>query len=128
MDDSDSAKDRDIDETLRESFPASDAPANTGETGIRIGDSATASEPLVTDNRAASRFELHAEGGTAILQYKRTPDTLTLIHTEVPTQLRGRHLGERLVKAALDAGRSEGLRIVPQCPFVQAYLRKHPDR
>jgi uncharacterized protein len=50
---------------------------------------------------------------------------LTLIHTEVPEALRGRHLGDELVEAALAAGHSAGLRIVAVCPFVQAYLRKH---
>jgi hypothetical protein len=46
-----------------------------------------------------------------------------LIHTEVPPALRGRHLGDTLVKAALEAGRAAGLRIVVVCPFVRAYLR-----
>jgi hypothetical protein len=30
-------EDEALDETLEETFPASDAPANTGETGIRVG-------------------------------------------------------------------------------------------
>jgi uncharacterized protein len=51
---------------------------------------------------------------------------LRLIHTEVPEGLRGRHVGETLVEAALHAGRSEGLSIVAICPFVRAYMRKHP--
>ncbi len=80
----------------------------------------------VVDNVAGKRFDLTIDGQTAFLKYERTPDTLTLIHTEVPENLRGHHLGEALVKHALDAGRSEGLRIVALCPFVKAYLRKHP--
>ena len=66
------------------------------------------------------------DGLTAYLVYERTPDSLRLIHTEVPAGLRGRHVGEALVEAALHAGRSEGLRIVAICPFVRAYMRKHP--
>jgi predicted GNAT family acetyltransferase len=48
------------------------------------------------------------------------------VHTEVPEELRGRRVGDTLVKAALEAGRAAGLRIVAVCPFVRAYLRKHP--
>jgi uncharacterized protein len=65
-------------------------------------------------------------GETAFLVYERTADALTLIHTEVPPALRGHHLGEALVEAALQAGRAAGLRIVAVCPFVRAYMRNHP--
>ena len=80
----------------------------------------------VIDNTGEQRFELNVDGRMAFLQYKRANGALTLIHTEVPEELRGRHLGEQLVQAALAAGRTEGLRIVAVCPFVRAYLRKHP--
>ena len=81
---------------------------------------------LVTDNRTRNRFELSVNGDTAYLLYDRTNETLTLIHTEVPAALRGHHLGEALVEAALETARSAGLRIVAICPFVQAYMRRHP--
>ena len=79
----------------------------------------------VSDNRERKRFELTVDGGTAYLQYERTHDALTLVHTEVPPELRGRHLASRLVEAALADARSNGLRIVALCPFVRAYLRSH---
>ena len=81
----------------------------------------------VADNRERKRFELVVDGQTAFLAYHRTPGVLTLIHTEVPESLRGHQLGDVLVKAALDAARAEGVRVNPLCPFVKAYLRKHPD-
>jgi predicted GNAT family acetyltransferase len=81
----------------------------------------------VNDNRAAHRFELSVDGQVAFLNYDRTADTLVFVHTEVPLALRGRHLGDVLVKAGLDAARREGLRIVAQCPFVKSYLQKHPE-
>ena len=80
----------------------------------------------VADNPARSRFELSVDGATAFLLYERTNDTLKLIHTEVPVALRGRHIGEALVQAAFRTARSEGLRIIAVCPFVTAYMRKHP--
>ena len=124
MSDNDAA----IDEALEETFPASDSPANTVETGIRSGELPPASRVTVVDNPALQRFEVTVASHTAFLTYTRTPGTLTLVHTEVPDALRGRHFGEALVEAALDSGRSEHLRIVALCPFVRAYLRRHPSR
>jgi uncharacterized protein len=80
----------------------------------------------VVDNTAAQRFELQVDGQTAFLKYERADRRLVLVHTEVPEPLRGHHVGERLVKAAIDAGLAEDLRIVAVCPFVRAYLQKHP--
>ncbi len=114
-----------LDETLEETFPASDAPANTVVTGTHIG-----AEPMsaaVTDNRTASQFELAVEGQTAVLTYKRRPTTLVLVHTEVPPAIRGRHVGSALAKAAVDAAHAEGLQVVAVCPFVKAYLHKHRE-
>jgi hypothetical protein len=118
--------DEQLDESLDETFPASDAPANTVETGIRTGEPDSSLQLEVSDNRALSRFELIVDGHTAFLAYERTSDSLTLIHTEVPPELRGRHLGETLVEGALQIARSEGLRVSVVCPFARAYLRKHP--
>jgi uncharacterized protein len=78
----------------------------------------------VADNATTSRFELIADGRTAFLIYKRTAETLELIHTEVPEELRGRHLGDALVEFALERAHAEGLGIVAICPFARAYLRK----
>ncbi len=115
-------EDRDLDETIDETFPASDPPANTVETGIRVGDGL----PVVADNREAQRFEIVVDGGTAVLTYDRGPHSIVLLHTEVPAQLRGQHLGERLAEAAIRAARAEGLSIVIECPFVREYVRRHP--
>lgn len=79
----------------------------------------------MSDNRLLKRFEVTVNGHTAFLAYERAHDALTLIHTEVP-DLRGRQIGEALVNAALNVARTEHLRIVAVCPFVKAYLRKHP--
>jgi len=112
-----------LDETIEETFPASDAPGNTS---VIARLPATELLSQVSDNRARNRFELAIDGHTAFLAYERTTDSLTLLHTEVPVELRGRHLGEALVEGALEIGRREGLRIAVVCPFARAYLRRHP--
>jgi hypothetical protein len=124
MKDDVSARERALDEALEETFPASDAPANTVETGTRVGRDAP---PAVIDNREASQFEIVVDGQTALLAYRREGRSLVVVHTEVPPALRGRHLADALAQAAIDSARAEGLQIVPVCPFVQSYLRKHPQ-
>jgi uncharacterized protein len=120
--------DEKLDETLADSFPASDPPANTVQTGVGSGSGrASPNTPGIRDNRAESRFELTRDGQTAILVYDRTPKSLVLVHTEVPPALRGHHLGEALVKAGVEAARAEGLSIIATCPFARKYLRKHPS-
>jgi predicted GNAT family acetyltransferase len=83
--------------------------------------------PNVLDNREAKQFEITIDGHTAVLRYERTPTALVLIHTEVPPELRGRHLADQLAKAGIDAAHAEKLTLMVICPFVRAYLRKHPD-
>ena len=112
-----------LDEMIEETFPASDAPGNTSVIA-RLPARELLSQ--ISDNRARNRFELASDGHTAFLAYERTTDSLTLLHTEVPVELRGRHLGEALVEGALEMGRREGLRIAVVCPFARAYLRRHP--
>ena len=81
---------------------------------------------LVRDNRGENRFELEQDGEVAILAYDRDDEQVTLVHTEVPPPLRGKGVGEALVRGALEQIRGEGLRVVAVCPFVRAYLKKHP--
>jgi predicted GNAT family acetyltransferase len=81
----------------------------------------------VRDNPAESRFEALVEGYTAIAAYHRRADAIVFTHTFVPEELRGRGVGERLARHALDQARAEGLRVVPQCPFIAAFIRRHPE-
>lgn len=80
----------------------------------------------VHDNREASRFELAADGALAFAAYERDGDTVVFTHTVVPAELRGTGIGSRLIAGALAQVRSAGLKVVPQCQFVAAYLAKHP--
>jgi predicted GNAT family acetyltransferase len=114
-----------LDETIEESFPASDAPANTVVTGVKPGHAAK--QPAVRDNAHARRFEIALDGQLAFLQYEQSRDALVLMHTEVPPSLRGHGLASVLAKFALDAAHAQALRVIVRCPFVQAYLRKHPE-
>lgn len=83
--------------------------------------------PPIRDNTTLSRFELEDGGVTAFLNYRRSGDVLMLNHTETPVAARGRGFASRLVKGVLDEARARGLKIVPRCAFVSAYLARHPE-
>src|SRR5258708_18038237 len=103
--------------------PAAQPAAGPGATMVDVSDVSQ-----VTNNQAASRFELQADGGLAELTYRRNGKRLVLMHTEVPFELEGRGLGGMLVSAPVDhaaSGRTTG---VPLCPSSPASLYRHPDR
>jgi predicted GNAT family acetyltransferase len=81
----------------------------------------------VVDNKDANRFELVEDGHKAVSAYKLAGDVITFTHTIVPKELQGRGIASRLIKAALDDVRARGLKVVAQCPFVAAYIEKHPE-
>lgn len=79
----------------------------------------------VRDNTALHRFELDADGHTAVAYYTLAPGVITFNHTEVPPALEGHGIGSALVRGALDAARAQELKVVAKCPFVSAYIAKH---
>jgi uncharacterized protein len=80
------------------------------------------------DNKILSRFELDAGGATVFMNYRFLADNvISLDHTETPVEARGKGLASQLVEAVLLTARSRRLKIVPRCPFVRAYLEKHPE-
>lgn len=83
--------------------------------------------PEVHDNAERHRYELAVDGGRAIAAYERIGDVLVFTHTEVPPELEGHGIGSALVAGALADARARGLQIVPQCPFVAAYVERHSE-
>nr|WP_209308341.1 GNAT family N-acetyltransferase [Sphingomonas corticis] len=67
------------------------------------------------------------EGHQAVAAYQLEGDTIVFTHTIVPGAIEGRGVGSRLIRGALDLVRDRGLKVVPQCPFVRAYMDKHPE-
>lgn len=81
----------------------------------------------VKDNPARHRFETTIEGHTAVIEYKRKPGEITVLHTEVPKELEGRGIASAMTKFALEQIREQGLKLIPLCPYMRAYLKKHPE-
>jgi predicted GNAT family acetyltransferase len=81
----------------------------------------------VTHNEPAHRFEVHIDGDTAVLVYRRAGDTITLIHTGVPKGIGQHGIGSELVRTGLEYAKSQGLKVIPLCPFAAAYIQSHPE-
>jgi uncharacterized protein len=90
--------------------------------------SVESAQVVVRDNPDELRYELLLDGEVAgEIRYRRSPDRIVLVHTDVSPSLEGRGLASRLVADALDDIRARGLRVVPICPFVRAYIQRHPE-
>ena len=85
-------------------------------------------DPRVVDNPEERRYELWLGATLAgFIEYRSEPGTILLVHTEVDPAVEGRGLGSRLVAGTLDDLRARGVKLVPLCPFVRAYLRHHRE-
>ena len=81
----------------------------------------------VRHNEKESRFEIEVDGKLATTWYRRHGDKIIFTHTEVPPELEGHGVGGALARAALTYARKEGLRVVPLCPFIAAFIERHKE-
>lgn len=75
----------------------------------------------------ARQFFIRVNGQRAVLEYRRAPATIYFVHTEVPPALRHHGLADVLAHAGLEYARAEHLAVVALCPFVAAYIERHPE-
>lgn len=88
----------------------------------------TQSNTSVKHNKHHHQFELNTEGKLSIVVYQFVDDeTLALTHTEVHPDLEGKGVGSALVQGVLEFAERNNLHIVPLCPFVAAYIKRHPE-
>lgn len=82
----------------------------------------------VADNPDASRYEMRVDGKLAgFINYHIRGETISLIHTEVDPGFQGRGVAGRLARYSLDDARKRQLAVLPFCPYVQSWLKKHPE-
>lgn len=84
---------------------------------------------VVTHNETARRFIGILEGipEQAVLEYRVWPNAIEFIHTFVPEPMRGQRVADTLAQHALRWGVSQARRLIPLCPFVAAYVRRHVE-
>ena len=83
--------------------------------------------PAVRHNAAENQFESPTAHGVARLRYVRRGDVIDLTHTSVPQDAEGQGIGSQLARAAFEHAKAKGLKVVPSCPFVHAWLKRNPD-
>ena len=82
----------------------------------------------VVDTPERSRFEVRVDGEVAgFTEYRRRPGLISFVHTPIDPRFEGHGLGSQLVRAALSDARSEGLSVLPFCPFVRGYVARHTE-
>jgi predicted GNAT family acetyltransferase len=93
-------------------------------------ESAATDAPVVTDNPAASRYELHVGSelaGFVTYQVRSHGTVISLLHTEVEPAFQGEHLATHLARFSLDDARERGLAVLPFCPYINSWIKKHPE-
>lgn len=82
----------------------------------------------VSDNTAEQRYEARADGNLAgFIQYEIRDREIAMVHTQVEDAYEGKGVGSILVKGALGKAGDAGLAVLPYCPFVADYLKRHAD-
>jgi uncharacterized protein len=82
----------------------------------------------VRENRDENRFEIWVDGELAgFTQHRGLGPVVTFTHTEIAERFGGQGLASLLIRQALDTARERGSKVLPLCPFVKAYIQKHPD-
>lgn len=82
---------------------------------------------LVSDIREKSRFEIRVDDALAgFADYTLRGDHITFTHAEIDDAYDGEGLGSKLARHVLDAAREAGLAVLPACPFIARYIKRHP--
>jgi predicted GNAT family acetyltransferase len=82
---------------------------------------------VITDNKKLQRFETHVDDDIAFVEYRMHAGTIYLMHTFVPEKLRGRRIADALATFALGYVEKNKLPVKIYCPFITAFIHKHPE-
>lgn len=86
------------------------------------------SEKRVVDDRQAHRFEVFVDDELAgYSEYREEDGALAFTHTVVESGFEGQGVGSALAGGALDSVRGAGMHLLPYCPFIRAFVQRHPD-
>ena len=82
----------------------------------------------VTDDADRQRYEARVDGVLAgYATYELIPNGIVFLHTRTEPAYEGHGVGSHLAQFALDDARRRGLEVIPRCPFIAAYIDRHPE-
>src|ERR1700730_15632707 len=81
----------------------------------------------VTNNQVEQQYEIRSGGDVAVLVYERNGTSIAYMHTGVTQTMEGHGIASKLARAALEDARAQKLSVQPYCPFVRAYIQRHPE-
>lgn len=81
----------------------------------------------VQQDENARKFYAQVDGHEAVVEYVKTGDAYNLLHTYVPEELRGQGVADQLVQGTLEEIHRQGAHFLPSCPFIQVFLKRHPE-
>lgn len=79
------------------------------------------------DNVTAKQFQFTLDGSIARIEYIKAKEKIYLTHTEVPKGFEGKGIGSELIRQALEYIKTNDLTLIPLCPFVAMYIKRHPE-
>lgn len=82
----------------------------------------------VINNTEAHRFEVTLGDDTAFAEYRLKPGQIVLPHTVVPAAFEGKGVASALARYAFGYARDHGLTVIPTCPFMAGWVKKHPEQ
>jgi predicted GNAT family acetyltransferase len=81
----------------------------------------------VIDNKEKRRFETEVDGRLAFIEYTAMPNIVSLNYIEVDKVLEGNGVASEMAEKVLLQIEQRGLKIIPVCPFIKKYIKKHPE-
>lgn len=84
-------------------------------------------EYTIIHNKEAQRFEVEVEGFTASIEYVLADNTINILHTRVPHQVKGRGIAAALTKYVLEYATQNQLKVIPSCSYTNTYIKRHDE-
>jgi predicted GNAT family acetyltransferase len=84
-------------------------------------------EMALIDNAERKRYEMHIDGLVPRIEYIKAQDKIYLTHTEVPKEMEGKGVAATMTRKVLEDIESKSLTLVPLCPYVAQYIKRHPE-
>ncbi|MEX0916039.1 MAG: GNAT family N-acetyltransferase [Wenzhouxiangellaceae bacterium] len=81
----------------------------------------------VQHNPDHNRFETSVDGHQCVLDYTLDEDVISMNRVYVPPPVEGKGIAGAITRHALDYSREQGWKVIARCPYVAAWIKRHPE-